>query len=161
MYSSTDSFADVADQYDAAASWLHSLGVAVPHGGRHGEYQRLLRGLEHAHSAGEIRTFLNREGLDAVLNASLEGAELRRIHRSLAKVGAEGLIDRLRKFVKGPASSLTENPKSSSNLARNIALELSIGSRLRDADLAVDFGGEVRKHLDKKVQTSDVAIIFR
>lgn len=152
MYSSTDSFADVAKELDAAVSWLEDLGVPIPGGARHGEYRRIVLGLADAYSNERISEFLDANGgLETVLNASLEAAELRRIHRSLSEPDDPDLLSMLKHFVKGPTDHRAESPDSSSNRARNFAFELSLGAHLRGAGVDVDFGSKA----DLRVQLAD------
>lgn len=155
-YSSTDSFADIAREFDSAAEWLAALGVPAPPGGRHQAYGKLLHGLAEAHAAGATRAFIERNGLPLVLNAALEGAELRRIHRSLNDLDSDGLSERLRKFVKGPAHAAAEKPGASSNTPRDIAFELSVGARLRHVGVDVDFTEDA----DLRAKFADAVLYF-
>jgi hypothetical protein len=146
----TTSYAGLADEHRRIQDWLTSLGYRVTPT-RLGAYSRYLERIEKARQAGTLEALLHTEGTTELIAAVSESLELTRIYKALSPLTIDPeLRRRLADFIKGPTLYADERPASASNHARDIALELSLGAALLQADLPVDFhpAGDLRFVLD-------------
>jgi len=136
--SSSLSYTDLAQEFEAAISWLSAYGLAIEHA-RLARYRAVVRELSARLQAGTLEgLFEPRDGAlteRGVLEALYEIGELQAIHRAAPAIAASGLINRLGTAVKGPLSYTAETERS--NHPRNAAFELIVAARLSEAGFAL------------------------
>lgn len=144
---STTTYRELAEDLDVAAKWLESIGLSISPT-RLGDYRRRLTSIVNALDAGELVALFNEEGIKDTIDALYEASEWRLIHQMLADTEDPGLHERLAAFVKGPIAYRDEKTGASSNRARNIGFELSLGAFLKKAGFPIEFhpDGDLRFH---------------
>ena len=145
----TATYRDVANDLDRAVAWLESLGFPVAPT-RVGDYHRHLNGIADALDNGTLESLLQKEGTQDLINSLFECTELRQIYQLLEPIADPELAARLGSFIKGPTAYRDERSSSSSNRARNIGFELSLGAQLLNSGISVEFhpDGDLRFHHD-------------
>jgi hypothetical protein len=131
----------MAENLDAVARWLESVGFAISPT-RVGVYRRHLALLANAPDAGSIGHAIAKEGVSAIVDSLFESNELCLIHRALEPIADPEVKARLASFIKGPIAYRDEKASASSNRARNIGFELRLGAHLLNAGLPVEFHPE-------------------
>jgi len=131
------SYDEVVEEYQAALSWLRDLGVRFV-GGRHERYLSILEEVVLLWKKGETDLTNSNLTYEELATAFLEAAQLIRIWKGFRKARGEALGRRLREVVAGPVLPREERSDSSSNLPRNIALELDLASPIAATGGAVE-----------------------
>ena len=73
------------------------------------------------------------------VTALYEANDLIAIHKGLVGKYDSEISEHIKKYAKGPANYREEAPSASSNLARNIAFELLVASKIVAANIPLDF----------------------
>lgn len=145
----TATYREVANDLGRAIAWLESLGFSVAPT-RIGDYRRHLNRVSDALETGTLEALLVDMGTSNLINTLFESTELRLIHQLLEPIATPDLVARLKSFIKGPAAYRDEKSGSSSNRARNVGFELSLGAQLLNSGIPVEFhpDGDLRFHFE-------------
>ncbi|MCB0324020.1 MAG: hypothetical protein KDD69_10615 [Bdellovibrionales bacterium] len=136
-----ETYQDARTELDDALKWISAWGVRIE-ATRLAAYRKGIKTLEDMWLQGKIKNFENPGGIEKALNDFFEAAEIVAIHRGLRGCSQPELKHRLSRLVKGPEYATLENPRSSSNDARNAAFELFIASTVNAAGYVTDFARE-------------------
>ena len=135
VFSSTP-YESFAQDLDAAVVWISSLGIANERT-RIGEYKRAIDILLEVYKSKDLER--TRREFVRLVTALFEANELIAIYNGLSGKYDREIRDHIKKYVKGPADYRKEVVSASSNLARNIAFELLVASKLVSAGIGLDF----------------------
>jgi hypothetical protein len=136
---------------ERGAAWIAGLGVRVQNT-RIGRLVTLASGLHDAwsDSAASVERFIDARTPEAIYAALGDIYELDQIYWGLAGEKASELVQRLRKYVRGPDRHEQEDPrKASTQAGRDHGFELSIAAQLTRAGLVTTLPAN---HADVVVQ---------
>lgn len=133
------SFKQKAEEYEKAVNWLSELGLLYEPT-RIGRYKKDIFALEEAYNKNTIDDLIKKRKYPDLINSLTEVDQLTFIYRGLGKIKDPSLIEKLRRFIKGPEHSSAEHPNSASRIGRDIEFELYIASHFEASGLHVDFG---------------------
>jgi len=148
IFSSTP-YETFSRELDVSLQWISSLGIVYERT-RVGEYKRAIDILLEVYRTKDLER--TRKEFERLVTALFEVNDLIAIHRALAGRYDNEISELIKKYAKGPANYREEVVSSSSNLARNIAFELLVASRLVSAGLGLDFslGADIATSIKKK-----------
>jgi hypothetical protein len=118
---------EIAADYEAAVSWLATVGFPVERG-RLADYKKIVSRLAEdvpTQGWGDLSDPIRQ---DSVCTALLEVRELISIYRGLFGISDPAATRDIRLYFKGPFSPARELPHASSNRARNIGFELYLNA---------------------------------
>lgn len=128
----------MSKEMDSAVAWLSDLGYSYVDG-RLGTYKKHIDEIAEYNISGKLGTLLYRKDYFELANSVFEANEFVKIYDSLHKHESDVFNNKLKSFIKGPVSYVKEDPKTSSNLARNIAFELLIAAEMSRAGYEIEF----------------------
>ncbi len=135
VFSSTP-YESFAQDLDAAVERISSLGIPYERT-RIGEYKRAIDILLEVYTSKDLEK--TRREFVRLVTALFEANDLIAIHKELSGQYDSDIREHMKKYAKGPADYRNEVLSSASNLARNIAFELLVASKVVSADIGLDF----------------------
>jgi hypothetical protein len=135
LYSSTP-YESFAQDLDAAIEWICTFGISQERT-RIGEYKRAISVLSEIYKTEDLEK--TRKEFVRIATALYEANDLISIHKGLAGKYDSEIGEHIKKYAKGPANFREEVVSASSNLARNIAFELLVASKIVSANIPLDF----------------------
>ena len=133
--------AEVADNYEAAVSWVEGAGFPVDRG-RHADYRRTITTLLRQFPEKGWGDFADTNYRERVCTALLESRELVSIYLGLSGLTDPAATENLRHYIKGPVLPTQELSATSSNRARNLGFELYLNALFAHAGLLPQYGTE-------------------
>ncbi len=129
-------YVDLSDQYNDAYQWFESFGFSVAVT-RIRKYKDCIDELAHYYRSGTLDTAQFKRDFPCQVTALSEAMELMRIHKGLADLYCSDLQDKIKFVLSGK-----EGRPSASDFdpSRDIAFELLLASRCRQAGLKIDIG---------------------
>ncbi len=121
---------------DAAVEWISSLGITYERT-RIGEYKRAINILLEVYKSKDLEK--TRREFVRLVTALFEARDLIAIHKGLSGKYDSEIREHIKKYATGPADYRKEVVSASSNLARNIAFELLVASKLVSSGIGLDF----------------------
>lgn len=140
-------------QLRIALQWVDSLGVRIPKSGRHNQYLRFLEKVEG--SEGTDFYIRNSREIDY---ARYEVHEFDRIRRWLQEKYDSNIKQQLTDYMSGPYRYTLEDKSSKNTRARDVGLELAIGSEFASIELAVQYGDPLYPEPMLTIENEDYAI---
>lgn len=125
------------EQLQAAVDWMEAMGVRT----ESTRFTQYLVQLRDVISDPERVARTDDPQFELILEAFDSGAELVSVHREFRTIQSDEFIARLSAFAKGTYLQRDEDPKTSSNRARNQGFELYFGAQLSKAGFSVEFPG--------------------
>ena len=130
---------EIAADYEAAISWLASVGFPVERG-RLAEYRQIVSRLAEDFPTQGWGDLTDAARQKAVCTALLEVRELISIYRGLSRLADPAATRDVSLYLKGPFSATEELPRSSSNRARNVGFELYLNALFAHAGFKPSYG---------------------
>jgi len=121
---------------DVAVKWISSLGVSYEKT-RIGEYKRAIDVLLEVYKSKDLDK--TKSEFVRLITALFEASDLVAIHKGLSGPYDTKIKEHIKKYAKGPSDYRKETASTSSNLARNIAFELILASKIVSANMELDF----------------------
>ena len=125
------------DEYADALSWLESLGIDY-RSTRFAKYEKDIELLENIALTDKSKNRNRNAELDSY-DSVLEANDLIMIHKGLAKINDNELIEKLKLFAKDPIHSSDEKIPIDFPLARNTGLELLVAAHFALGGYQISF----------------------